>query len=210
MIASATPFARRRTGRGSASRLARQHSSRRPSVNRTIRAAELAAPRCWRGVRASPTVEVWALWGRHADKKGLLDPGIRRGHDFRAAVRDLTHVVRRRLSGHHRFKPERCPYLEGRRGPFFGSSSVLALRGLQRQIQRHCPPDGDPICGRARGGPVCKLDRRWSARAGAIVLWGDGIRGRSDRLLDLQASRTMTTARHAYFARLFHYVLRHA
>ena len=47
----------------------------------------------------------------------------------------------------------------------------------------------------ARGGPVCKLDRRWSTRTGAIDLWGDRIRGRSDRLLDLHATRVITAVR---------------
>jgi hypothetical protein len=42
-------------------------------------------------------------------------------------------VVRRHLSEHYRSKPERCPYLEGRRGPLFGSGSVLALRGEDDQ-----------------------------------------------------------------------------
>src|SRR5215510_6813034 len=112
--------------------------------------------------------------------------------DYRAAVRDLTPVVRRYLSRHHRSKPELCPYLEGHRGTLFGSGSVLALRGLQRQIQRRGPPDDDPICGRARGGPVCKLDPRWSTRTGAIDLFGDGVRGCSGRVLGLQASRAMT------------------
>jgi hypothetical protein len=133
--------------------------------------------------------------GHHAAKEGLPDRRVRRGFDYRAAVRDLTPVVRRYLSRHHRSKPERCPYLEGRRGPLFGSGSVLALRGLQRQIQRCGPPNDDPICGRARGGPVCKLGPRWSTRTGAIDLFGDGVRGRSGRVLGLQASGAMTTVR---------------
>src|SRR5262245_64419658 len=133
--------------------------------------------------------------GHHAAKKGLLDRCIRRGHDYRAALRGLTHVVRRHLSGRHRSKPELCPYLEGHRGALFGSGSVLALRGLQRQIQRRGPLDDDPICERARGGPVRELDPRWSTGAGAIALWGDGIGGRSGRILGLQASRAMTTVR---------------
>jgi hypothetical protein len=79
-------------------------------------------------------------------------------------------------------------------GLSFGFGSVLALLGLQRQIQKHGRSDDDPICGRARGGPVCKLDPRWSTRTGAIALWGDGISGRSNRLLGPQASReAMTT-----------------
>src|SRR5215510_15074625 len=132
---------------------------------------------------------------QHAAKKGLLDRCIRRGHDYRAALRGLTHVVRRHLSGRRRSKPELCPYLEGHRGALFGSGSVLALRGIQRQIQKRGYPDDDPICGRARGGPVCKLDPRWSTRAGAIDLFGDGVRSRSGRILGLQASGEMTTMR---------------
>jgi len=97
-------------------------------------------------------------------------------------------VVRRHFSGRHRSKPELCSYLEGHRRALFGSGSVLGLRGLQRQVQRRGPPDDDPICGRARGGPVRKLDPRWSTRTGAIDLFGDGVRGRSGRVLGLQAS----------------------
>src|SRR5262245_20969195 len=97
-------------------------------------AASSSAKSSW----MSHTVEVELkrqIWGsprgHHAAEKGLPDHRIRRGHDYRAAVRDLTHVVRRHLSGHHRSKPERCPYTEGRHGPLFGFGSVLALLGLQ-------------------------------------------------------------------------------
>jgi len=102
-------------------------------------------------------------------------------------------VVRRHFSGHHRPKYELCPHLEGHRGPLFGSGGVLVLCSLQRQIQRRGHPDGDPIRGRARGGQVCKLDRRWSTRTGVIDLWSDGIRGRSCRPLGLQTSAAMKT-----------------
>jgi hypothetical protein len=68
----------------------------------------------------------------------------------------------------------------------------LYAGGLPRQIQRHGPPDGDPICGRARRGSVCKLDRRWSTRTDAIELWRGGSRGCSDRLLGLHATGVIT------------------
>ena len=56
----------------------------------------------------------------------------------------------------------------------------------------------DPVRGRPRGGPVRKLDHRWSTRLYADDLSGGGSCGRSDRLLGLQATRAMTTVRIAF------------
>jgi hypothetical protein len=90
-------------------------------------------------------------------------------------------------------KPDLGPHLEGPDGPLFGSGSLLALRGLQRQIQRRGYPYRDPVRRRHGDRPVRKLDSRWSTCASAIALFGGGARRRSGWLLGLQASRVMTT-----------------
>ena len=67
----------------------------------------------------------------------------------------------------HKTQKEESP-----RGPLSRSGSVLALRGLPRQIQGCGHPDCDPVRGRPRGGPVRKLDHRWSTR-----LYADDLSG---------------------------------
>ena len=110
---------------------------------------------------------------------------MRRGRDHRAAVWDLTQWYASTFLGITSLNPNVAHILRAVTGLYLALAAFWLYSAFNDKVHKHGCPDDDPICGRARRGPVCKLDPRWSTRTGATDLWRYGNRGRSSRLLGL-------------------------